>query len=83
MLLPCIIMNVSLDHDVAVDLIRYKLRRMQELIAGILDRWNVTDANDFLKKAKEGAYPESENDAIDLRQLLHEEQKLKTLLQDL
>ena len=76
-------MNVSLDHDVAVDLIRYKLRRVQELITSIMDRWNVIDAGDFLQKAKEGAYPEAENDAIDLKQLLHEEKKLKNLLQDL
>lgn len=72
-----------MDHDVAVDLIMYKLRRVQEVITGIMDRWNVTDAGDFLQKAKEGAYPESENDAIDLKQLLHEEKKLKTLLQGL
>jgi len=76
-------MNVTLDHDVAVDLIRYKIRRVQDLIHYILERWNVTDANDFLNKSKEGVYPESENDAIDLKQLLFEEKKLKALLQGL
>ncbi|HME56551.1 MAG TPA: hypothetical protein VKM55_30405 [Candidatus Lokiarchaeia archaeon] len=76
-------MSVTLDHDVAIDLITYKLRRVEEIIRTILERWNVVDADDFLSKAKEGYYPESENDAIDLKQLLFEEQKLKTLLQEI
>ncbi|MFX0098984.1 MAG: hypothetical protein ACFFCS_05340 [Candidatus Hodarchaeota archaeon] len=76
-------MDVSLDRDLAVDLINYKLRDVQEIIQGILDRWGVTDATTFLKDSKEGKYPESENDAIDLKQLLSEERKLKALLKEM
>ncbi len=76
-------MNVSIDHDLAIDLITYKLRRVQEIIRDILERWNASDADDFLKKSKDGYYPESENDAIDLKQLIFEEKKLKNLLQEI
>jgi hypothetical protein len=75
--------QISIDKDIVEDLITYKLRRVEEIIKSILERWNVTDADDFLSKAKRGLYPESENDAIDLKQLLAEEQKLKNLLQDI
>jgi len=69
-----------MDKEVAEDLIGYKLRNIQEEIRKILERWNETEASLFLKKAKNGTYPEAENDAIDLRQLLLEEKKLKTLI---
>lgn len=73
-------MKVQMDKEVAEDLIEYKLRNIQEEIRKILERWNETDASLFLKKAKNGTYPEAENDAIDLRQLLLEEEKLKSLI---
>jgi hypothetical protein len=72
-------MKVSMDKDIAEDLISYKLRNIQEQINQILNRWNETKTSAFLEKAKNGAYSEAENDAIDLKQLLHEEKKLKNL----
>ena len=72
-------MKVDLDKDVAEDLINYKLRNIQEQIIKILKRWNESDASIFLEKAKNGMYSEAENDAIDLRQLLCEEKRLKKL----
>ena len=73
-------MDVHLDKDVAEELIIYKLRRVQGLISDILTRWNETDADSFLRKARDGIYAEAENDAIELRQLLLEEKKLHELL---
>ncbi|HME50910.1 MAG TPA: hypothetical protein VKM55_01710 [Candidatus Lokiarchaeia archaeon] len=75
--------QISIDRDIVEELVTYKLRRLEEIIRSILERWNVTYTDDFLSKAKQGFYPESENDAIDLKQLLAEEQKLKTLLQEI
>jgi hypothetical protein len=72
-------MKVDIDKEIAEDLISYKLRNIQELIVKILKRWNETDASSFLEKAKNGTYSEAENDAIDLKQLLLEEKKLKNL----
>ncbi len=76
-------MNVSLDKEVAEELITFKLRRIQELIQSILKHWDESTAESFINKARDGTYPEAENDAIELRQLLLEEEKLKNLLDNL
>ncbi len=73
-------MKVHLDKDTAEDLIGYKLRNIQESIQKILKRWNETESSIFLEKAKNGTYSEAENDAIDLKQLLVEENKLNKLI---
>ncbi len=76
-------MKVSIDKEVAEDLISYKLRNIQEHLNKILKRWNDTEASAFLEKAKNGTYSEAENDAIDLKQLLLEEKKLNELINSL
>ena len=76
-------MKISLEKDMAEELIAYKLRNIQNLIYKILERWNEQSAENFIEKARNGTYPEAENDAIDLRQLLIEEEKLKQLLENL
>jgi len=76
-------MKVYMDKDIAEDLISYKIRNIQEQINQILNRWNETEASIFLEKAKNGTYSEAENDAIDLKQLLLEEKKLKSLFYSL
>ena len=70
-------MKIALEREIIEDLITYKLRNITGLISNILNRWNETSADSFLKKARNGTYEEAENDAIDLRQLLLEEKKLK------
>ena len=76
-------MKVYIDKDVAEDLIGYKLRNIQDHINKILERWNESEASTFLTKAKNGTYSEAENDAIDLKQLLIEEAKLRKLINSL
>ena len=76
-------MNVSLDKEVAEELITFKLRRIQELISSILKHWGESTSESFISKARDGTYPEAENDAIELRQLLLEEKKLRNLLENL
>lgn len=73
-------MTVSLEKEIAEDLITYKMRRIEVLISEILSRWNETSVDAFLKKVRDGTYPEAENDAIELRQLLLEDDKLRKLL---
>lgn len=76
-------MDVSMKKEVAEELITYKLRRIQTIIEEILTRWKEQTADKFLQKAKDGTYENAENDAIDLRQLLLEEEKLQRLLKEL
>lgn len=76
-------MTVSLEKEVVEQLITYKLRRIKGLIDDILSRWNESSADSFLRKARDGTYSEAENDGIELRQLLLEEEKLQKLLESL
>ena len=72
-------MEVSIDKEILDDLISFKLKRIQGFIQEILDRWNETSSDVFIKKARNGTYPNAENDAIELRQQLLEEKKLLDL----
>ena len=75
--------KVSLDKSDAEDLITYKLRNIQREISTILDRWSEASVESFLEKSQAGKIEESENDAIDLKQLVHEQKKLQLLLEKL
>ncbi|MGC9781228.1 MAG: hypothetical protein HZR80_18445 [Candidatus Heimdallarchaeota archaeon] len=76
-------MDVSLKKEVAEELITYKLRRIQAIIEDILSRWKEKTIEEFLEKAKDGTLQEAENDAIELKQLVNEEEKLQNLLKKL
>ncbi len=76
-------MNVSMKKEVAEELVTFKLRQIQILIEEILQRWNEKVIEDFLEKAKDGTLHEAENDAIELKQLVFEEEKLQNLLKKL
>ena len=73
--------TTTIDKAIVEDLINFKLKRIQTFISEILDRWKEISATVFIEKARNGIYEDAENDAIELRQLLAEENKLKTLLQ--
>lgn len=74
-------MTIELEKELARDLISSKIRHIQQLIEEIMNKWNEKSINDFLNKAETGIYREAENDAIDLKQLLHEEKKLRKLFE--
>jgi len=75
--------TVSLKKSDAIDLITYKLRNLQREISKILEKWSETFIESFLEKSKSGELDKSENDAIDLKQLVHEQKKLQKLLEKL
>ncbi|MHA1265564.1 MAG: hypothetical protein ACTSRS_10045 [Candidatus Helarchaeota archaeon] len=45
--------------------------------------WNQNNAEDFIEKARSGALPEAEMDAITVRQLIADIEKLESLLKSL
>ena len=75
--------TVSLERSDAEDLIQYKLRNIQKEISKILEKWSASSIDSFLEKSSLGEIAESENDAIDLKQLICEQQKLQKLLENL
>lgn len=73
-------MTITLENEVAEDLIKFKLRHIQETISSILTKWNEDNIEDFIKKAKIGELSDAEMDAITLKQLGTDVEKLTTLL---
>jgi hypothetical protein len=71
--------TIEMDKEVAEDLILYKIHNIRIYIEQIFNRWNETSAQTFLDKARNGILENAENDAIELTQLLIDEQKLKKL----
>ena len=72
--------NVEINKDVANDLALFKLRNIQLEIQEILKKWKTPSIEDFLQQSKNGLLVESENDAIDLKQLIKEELELQNLI---
>lgn len=76
-------MSITLDKPLAVELITFKLSYITKEIDTILKRWNEDVIEVFLEKAKDGRLEEAENDAIELKQFMVEEKKLRTLLESI
>ena len=67
---------IFLEHVLdAEDLITYKLRNIQREISKILYKWSEDPIVRFLEQTQLGEIEESENDAIDLKKLVHEVQE--------
>ena len=73
-------MDISIERETAQELISFKLHHIQELIHSILDKWKEDNTDDFISKAKSGILNNAEMDAISMRQLVVDYQKLKELL---
>lgn len=68
--------TINIEKEFVEDLIKFKLNRIQGFIKEILEKWNEISPEIFLEKAKNGTLMNAELDAIELRQLLLEQEKL-------
>lgn len=62
--------NVSINKEIALDLVNTKLESIVQEINEILSRWNYHDPDSFIQDAKTGVIDEAEDDAISLMNLL-------------
>lgn len=76
-------MTVTLEDEIAKDLIKFKLKSVQDTLSKILKDWNQENAEDFIEKAKSGELAEAEMDAITVRQLINDIEKLESLLKSI
>ena len=72
----------SIDQDLLEDLVDFKLRYLIIDIDEIIHEWGYRDAAKFLDDAKNGTLQEAEMDAISLRQLLADREKLEQLKEE-
>ncbi|MHA1911034.1 MAG: hypothetical protein ACTSYA_04980 [Candidatus Kariarchaeaceae archaeon] len=68
--------TVTIDRNLAVNLINAKLRLINEAIEEILTRWNYDSSQQLIDDARTGIIEEAEDDAIGLRQLLLKREEL-------
>ena len=76
-------MDVSIERETAKELISFKLHHIQDLIHSILNKWDQENTDDFISKAKSGLLENAEMDAITMRQLILDYERLKELLDSL
>ena len=71
---------ISLDPELARDLIETKLRVLTEKMDFILKKWNLNSIDDLIDGARSGKIPEAEDDAIDLQNLRDKRNQIEKLL---
>lgn len=75
-------MTISIEEDIANDLINSKIGLIDQEISEIIERWGFSTANQFIEDCRQGKLEECENDAMDLVNLLDYCQKLNKILSD-
>lgn len=75
--------QVKLDKDLVEDLITSKLGLLKQYIDEILAHYNESSSKEFLEKARTAVYVNTEDDAVELRQLLLDYSKLQEILKSL
>jgi len=68
--------RVSVDKELLINLLDFKLSGLKQGIDRILNKWKYTSSTEFLKHAKDGTLSEAEMDAIELINLNDERERL-------
>ncbi len=68
--------RVSVEKELLMNLLDFKLNSLKEEINRILHKWKYTSSTEFLKHAKDGTLAEAEMDAIELINLNDERERL-------
>jgi hypothetical protein len=71
--------TISVKKEVLDDLVDFKLRFITAEINRILTKWNRKSIDLFLKDARAGTLEESEDDAIDLTNLVDQRDTLQKM----
>jgi hypothetical protein len=74
--------TVTIEKDVLDDLVGFKLRYIVQEMQRILEQWKYRSVDRFLADAKDGTLKGAEMDAIALRQLVINREKLEKLRQN-
>jgi hypothetical protein len=70
---------ISVEKAVLEDLVNHKLRSVIEDMDLILKTWKSPNADQFLEDARNGTLRNAEDDAVVLRNLLDEQERLTDL----
>jgi len=71
--------QIQVEQKIFEDLIDYKLNAITEQIDSILKNWHYNSSDKFLQDSRDGTLQEADMDAISLKQLLLERDRLNEL----
>ncbi|KKM00978.1 hypothetical protein LCGC14_1799000 [marine sediment metagenome] len=69
--------QVKIEKEYLAQLVDFKLNRLRKEIEKILEKWRYTSSNKFLEDARNGTISEAEEEAIILRNLEDEIDRLE------
>ncbi|MHA1166546.1 MAG: hypothetical protein ACTSRU_01910 [Candidatus Hodarchaeales archaeon] len=75
--------TISIDQNLARDLIKTNLRVINAEIAIVLENWKYSSPELFISDTREGRVPEAESDAIVITNLLDRKIELERILNDI
>ncbi len=70
---------VTIEKDLAIELIDLKLRVIKQDILDILNKWGYKSTVQFLADSRDGTIQEAEDDAITLQHLIDQTESLFAL----
>ncbi len=70
---------VTIEKDLAIELVDLKLRVLKQDIQDILNKWGYKSTSKFLADSRDGTIEEAEDDAITLQHLLDQRESLFAL----
>jgi len=75
--------TVTLDTELARDLLETKTRLLDKEIHDILKKWNVETVDDLVEGARSGNLEEAEDNAIETQNLRDKRREIAKILQSL
>ena len=72
--------TISMDKELAINLLESRLREIVEEINSILNHWKEESATSLIDKSRNGQLPESEMDAIALTNLVENQIEIEKML---
>ena len=72
-------MSIKIERKTFEELITFKLQHLQNLMRSILNKWKEENSEEFISKARNGELKDAEMDAISIRQLLADYDRLKNI----
>ena len=72
-------MSIKIERETLEELITFKMQHLQTFMRSLLNKWEEENSEDFIQKAKSGELKDAEMDAISMRQLLADHDRLKSI----
>jgi hypothetical protein len=71
--------SCTIEYELLEELVDFKLHHLIHEVNEIIEKWGYGDAIKFMEDARNGTLQEAEIDAISLRQLLADREKLEQI----